>query len=109
MPFPPFTRTRLFEGPSHRPYPISLPGSIHRGSGLQIDLLPLAADDGFADLGRRFALFRLFVGIVKLFQADVALGAMRALEATVQAVVAHAPIAVAITRLLMDDVRNLRG
>lgn len=83
--------------------------SIHCRSGLQIDLLPLATDDALADLGGCFALFRLLVGIVKLFQADVALGAMRTFKAAVQAVVPHAPVAVAVTGLLMDDVRNLGG
>src|SRR5215472_13290610 len=78
------------------------PQSIHCRSGLQIDLFPLAADDALADLGGCFAFFRLVVGIVKLFQADVALGAMRTFKATVQAVVPHAPVAVAVTGLLMD-------
>src|ERR1700757_1748063 len=80
--------------------------SVNCGCRLQIDLLPFALDDGSGDLGRRFALLVLLVGVIELLQAGRALRSMSILEAAVQAVVPH-PIAVAIAGLLMQHAGNL--
>src|SRR5215469_13324534 len=80
---------------------------VHCRCGLQVDLLPLAADDALADLGRSLSFFRLRVRVIELLQADVALSAVGAFKAAVQTVVAHATVAIAVTRLLMNYIWDL--
>ncbi len=48
------------------------------------------------------------IGVVGLFQANRALGAVGALEATMQAVMSHAAIAIAVARLLVQHGGNFR-
>ncbi len=79
---------------------------VHGRGRQQIDLLPLSLDNSVAYLSRSLAFFVLLVGIIQLFQAGGALRSVRVLKAAVQAVVAHA-VAIAVTRLLMENVRNL--
>ena len=79
---------------------MALSTSVHRGRRYQVDLLPLSLDNASADLGRGLALLVLLVGVVKLLQASRALGSMRVLKATVEAVMPHA-VAIAVAGLLM--------
>jgi len=75
---------------------------------MQIDLLPFALHNPLTDLGWGLFLLVHGIGVVELFQAHGALGAVRALEATMQAVMSHAAIAVAVARLLVQHGGNLR-
>src|ERR1019366_7793459 len=81
---------------------------IDAGRCRQIDRLPLAIDDACANLPRRLALLIHGVSVIKLFQTGSALGAVRARKTAMQTFVSHAAVAVAITRLLVDDLGNLR-
>src|SRR5579863_7363605 len=81
--------------------------SIHGRGRLQINLLPVALDDASPDLRRRLALLVLLIRVVELLQAGRALRTMRILKAAMQAIVPHA-VAIAVARLLMQHIRNLR-
>src|SRR5579864_1834170 len=80
---------------------------VHRGGLQQIDLLPFSFNDSGADLGGGLAFFVFLVGVVEFLQAGRALRPMRAFKAAMQAVVAHA-VAIAVARLLVEHVRDLR-
>ena len=72
---------------------------IDRCRRLQIDLLPLALDDASANLGCGLARLVLLIRVIDFLQARGASRSMRAFEAAVQAVVAHA-VAITVARLL---------
>src|SRR5256885_14335761 len=76
---------------------------------LQINGLPFSRDNALANLGRGLVLLVHLICVIDLFHAGGTLRPVRAFEATVQALVSHATIAIAVTRLLIDDVRDLRG
>jgi len=61
-----------------------------------------------AYLPSRFALFILGIGVIQLFQTNVTLCTVGIFKAAVQTVVAHT-VAVAITRLLVQNCWNLFG
>ena len=82
---------------------------VNRRRRLQINLLPFAFYDPLPNLGGSLALLVHGVGVIHLFQANRTLGAVRTLEAAVQAVVSHTAIAVAITRHLRDGLWNILG
>ena len=69
-------------------------------------MLPFAANDALPDLPGRLTDFVLGVRVVKLLQANGTLRAVRVFEATVETFVTHA-VAIAITRLLVEDAFNL--
>ena len=73
---------------------------------MQVNLFPLPSNDAFTDLFRGFALFMHRVAVIELFQACPALGGMGAFVTAVQALVAQT-VAIALTGLLVDDVRDL--
>jgi hypothetical protein len=77
------------------------------GGLLQVDRLPLSLNHGRPDLRWRLLQLRLLVGEENLFHTDSAFGAVRQLEAGVQALMSHA-LAIAVTRHLVEDVGNLR-
>src|SRR5579864_940548 len=81
---------------------------VDRGRLLQVDLLPFALDDAGANLSSGLAFLVLQVRVIQLLQAGRALGAVGVFEAAMQAVVPHA-VAIAVARLLMQHVGNLRG
>ncbi len=83
------------------------PDSIDGGGIIQIDQLPIALDNARANLPRRLALLIHRVSVIKLFEAGSTLGAMRAGEATVQALVSHAAVTVAVAGLLVEHLWNL--
>src|SRR5205814_4974134 len=74
---------------------------------IKVDLLPLSRDDAHTNLLWRLFLLDHLVAVVELFHANGTVAAVLTLKATVQALVAMAPVAVAITRLLIDHLRNL--
>src|SRR5208282_4495583 len=82
--------------------------SIDAGGCSQIDCLPVTLDNSSANFARRLVLLIHAVSVIELFEAGTALRPVRAREATVQAGVPHAPVAVAITRLLVKHLGNLR-
>jgi hypothetical protein len=77
--------------------------------GLQVYRLPFALYDALTNLRRSLALPGHGVRVVKLFQTNRTLGAVSALEATVQTVVTHPTITVAIAGLLVQHSWNLGG
>src|SRR5438128_8136580 len=79
------------------------------GCGFQINTLPLTSHDSLANLLRSFLLFGHQVAVVQLLHAGGAVAAVLALEAAVQALVAVSAIAVAIARLLVDDLGDFGG
>src|SRR5208337_4621845 len=81
---------------------------VNAGRCLQVDQLPVALDDPGANLPRRLALLVHGVSVIKFFQAGSALCAVGAGKAAVQAGVPHAAVAVAVTRLLVNHLWNLR-
>src|ERR1035438_1854637 len=92
---------RLFSGLGTR-----VSGLVHRCGRHQVDLLPFALDNPGANLRGSLALLVFLIGVIKLLQTGRALSAVSILKAAVQAVVAHS-IAVAIARLLMQDVGKI--
>ncbi len=68
-----------------------------------IYFLPIAANDALANLRWSFTFAGLLVGIEGFFHADVATGTMAAYEAIEQAAMTLAAVAVAKTRLLIED------
>src|SRR6202022_683463 len=81
---------------------------INAGSRVQIDQLPVTLDNSCTNLPRRLALLMHGVSVIKLFEAGSALRAVRSRKAAMQTVVSHTAVTVAITRLLVDHLRNLR-
>lgn len=74
-----------------------------------INGLPFAAGDAIADLGGSFSLTGLLVGVEILPDADLATGAVFAGEAVQETGVPLTAIAVAIARLLIEDVFDTAG
>jgi hypothetical protein len=74
----------------------------------EVHLLPLASLDSFTDLRTALAFSRLLVRVKALANANFATCGVFAGEAVQQAAVALASIAVAITRLLVEDLLNPR-
>src|SRR5208282_5343268 len=74
-----------------------------------IDGLVLVAGDAGANLRGRPAGLGFVISVEAFSGADVALGGMRVLVATVQAGVSKGAIAAAVTGKLVDDAGNLRG
>src|SRR5438270_5680750 len=80
---------------------------IDRASGFEIDALPFAGHDALPDLLRSLLLFGHGVRVVKLLQASGANGGMLAFIATMQALVPHGAVAIAVTGLLIEHFGNL--
>src|SRR5271165_798340 len=74
-----------------------------------IDLLPIAAHDTFANLCGGLALAGLFVGVEGFALADVTARAVMAHEAIQQAAVTLTTVAMAVAGLLIEDLFNAAG
>src|SRR5260370_7802058 len=68
--------------------------------------MPLSRDDAHTNLLWRLFLLGHLIAVVELFHADGTVAAVLTLKATVQALVAMAPLTVAITWLLIDHLPN---
>src|ERR1700686_2955327 len=83
------------------------PESVDGGGIVQVDQFPIALDNARANLSCRLALLIHRIGVIKLFETGLTLGAMRTGEATVQALVSHAAVTVAVAGLLVEHLGNL--